>query len=180
MTSKQQTQESFYELAKKILNYKKTDLKDKDKIKNIKDSYSRLSKIVCDDVESKGILKIDLEQYIKPQGYCEVLAYVIALLDNLKKSQLRKFFNEIKSLEYDLKGNADINKIKIRVISLIPKLAYSKGRGLLDDHFFTFMKILLTKLRNDMNEQNAQEVFGTFVSILEAILAYHTFYFKEA
>jgi CRISPR/Cas system CSM-associated protein Csm2 small subunit len=42
------------------------------------------------------------------------------------------------------------------------------------------MKILLTKLRNDMNEQNAHEVFGTFVSILEAILAYHTFYFKEA
>jgi len=37
MTSKQQTQESFDELAKKILNYKKTDLKDKDKIKNIKD-----------------------------------------------------------------------------------------------------------------------------------------------
>jgi len=183
MTSKQQLQESFDKLSQEILHYKKNDLKDKDKRKNIQDSYSKLSEIVCDDVNSKSILEIDLEQYIKPQGYCEVLAYAIGLLDNLKKSQLRKFFNEIKSLEYDIKGTGDIkdiNKIKIKIISLIPKLAYSKGRGLIDEHFFEFMRTLLTSLRNDINEQNAQEIFGIFVSILEAILAYHTFYFKEA
>jgi CRISPR/Cas system CSM-associated protein Csm2 small subunit len=44
------------------------------------------------------------------------------------------------------------------------------------------MKTILSKVKEDMNEKNAQEVFEVFVKILESIVAYHIFHFpnKEA
>lgn len=142
--------------------------------------YKKLIEKVNQDIK-KGVLNIDLEAYLQPEGVCEGIAYAVGCMNKLKRSQLRKFFNEIKTLEYDLKTEENIKKIKIRILSLIPKLAYSKGRDLIDENFYEFMKTILSKVKEDMNEENAQEVFEVFVKILESIVAYHTYHFpKEA
>jgi CRISPR-associated protein Csm2 len=142
--------------------------------------YKKLIEKVNQDIK-KGVLNIDLEAYLQPEGVCEGIAYAVGCMNKLKRSQLRKFFNEIKTLEYDLKTEEDIKKIKIRILALIPKLAYSKGRDLIDENFYEFMKTILSKVKEDMNEKNAQEVFEVFVKILESIVAYHTYHFpKEA
>jgi CRISPR-associated protein, Csm2 family len=161
----------------KIFKVKKKDCKsERDKVR---DYYKDLIKKVNQDVE-KGILNIDLEIYIKPRGICEGIAYAVGCLEELKRSQLRKFFNEIKAIEYDLKSGEDVKEIKIRILTLIPKLAYAKGRKLIDENFYEFMKTILSKVKEDMNKENAQEVFEIFVKILESIVAYHTYHFQEA
>ncbi|WP_299228342.1 type III-A CRISPR-associated protein Csm2 [Sulfurihydrogenibium sp.] len=142
--------------------------------------YKKLIEKVNQEVE-KGILNIDLEAYLQPEGVCEGIAYAVGCMNKLKRSQLRKFFNEIKTIEYDLKSEEDIKEIKIKILALIPKLAYSKGRDLIDENFYEFMKTILSKVKEDMNKENPQKVFEVFVKILESIVAYHTYHFpKEA
>jgi CRISPR-associated protein Csm2 len=165
---------------KKQEKYRKEEINKKEEERELNDNYDRLISEVIKDIE-KGILNLDLEEYIKPGGICEGIAGAVGYIGKLKRSQLRKFFNEIKTLEYDLKTEKDIKKIKIRILALIPKLAYSKGRDLIDENFYEFMKTILSKVKEDMNEKNAQEVFEVFVKILESIVAYHTYHFpKEA
>ena len=153
---------------------------------DIKQAYGKLIDLCIKDINNTPMLSLDLEEYIKPEGICEGIAIGIGFLNALKKTQLRKFFNQIKNLEHRLKSkksnedlsNEDLNKIKIEVLALIPKLAYSKGRDLIDDEFYNFMKALLLRLKNDMNE-NAKDVFEKFVNILESVLAYYTYHFPS-
>ncbi|WP_299239948.1 type III-A CRISPR-associated protein Csm2 [Sulfurihydrogenibium sp.] len=160
---------------------RKVEKKDCKAQKNqINQHYENLIKKVNQDIKN-GILNIDLEAYLQPEGVCEVIAYAVGCRGKLKRSQLRKFFNEIKTIEYDLKSGEDVKKIQIRILALIPKLAYSKGRELIDEEFYEFMKAILMKVKEDMNKENPQEVFEVFVKILESIVAYHTYHFpKEA
>lgn len=146
---------------------------------NIKQAYGKLIYLCIKDINNTPMLSLDLEEYIKPEGICEGIAIGIGFLDALKKTQLRKFFDQIKDLEHRLKSNEDLNKIKIEVLALIPKLAYSKGRKLIDDEFYNFMKALLLRLKNDMNEKDAKDVFEKFVNILESVLAYYTYHFPS-
>jgi len=158
---------------------RKEEIDKEEEKREINEKYDRLISEVIKDIK-KGILNLDLEEYIKPGGVCEGIAGAVGYIGKLKRSQLRKFFNEIKTIEYDLKTEEDIKKIKIRILTLFSKLAYSKGRGLMDENFYEFMKTILSKVKEDMNEKNAQEVFEVFVKILESIVAYHTFHFQEA
>ena len=168
------------ERNKKGKGNKKQEIDKKEERVELNYNYDKLISEVIKDIE-KGILNLDLEEYIKPGGICEGIAGAVGYIGKLKRSQLRKFFNEIKTIEYDLKSGEDVKKIKIRILALIPKLAYSKGRDLIDENFYKFMKTILSKVKEDMNEKNAQEVFEVFVKILESIVAYHTFHFpKEA
>jgi CRISPR-associated protein Csm2 len=168
------------ERNKKGKGNKKQEIDKKEERVELNNNYNKLISEVIKDIE-KGILNLDLEEYIKPGGICEGIAGAVGYIGKLKRSQLRKFFNEIKTIEYDLKSGEDVKKIKIRILALIPKLAYSKGRDLIDENFYKFMKAILSKVKEDMNEENAKEVFEVFVKILESIVAYHTFHFpKEA
>lgn len=159
---------------------RKEEIDKEEEKREINEKYDRLISEVIKDIK-KGVLNIDLEAYLQPGGVCEGIAGAVGYIGKLKRSQLRKFFNEIKTIEYDLKSEEDIKKIKIRILALISKLAYSEGRDLIDENFYEFMKTILSKVKEDMNEKNAQEVFEVFVKILESIVAYHTYHFpKEA
>jgi CRISPR-associated protein, Csm2 family len=148
--------------------------------KFIEPLYQQLIKLTIEQIKKTNLKELDIEEYIKPEGICEGIAIGIGFLDALKKTQLRKFFDQIKDLEHRLKSNEDLNKIKIEVLTLIPKLAYSKGRKLIDDEFYNFMKALLLRLKNDMNEKDDKEdVFEKFVNILESVLAYYTYHFPK-
>ena len=155
--------------------------------KFIEPRYQQLIKLAIEQIKKTNLKELDLEEYIKPEGICEGIAIGIGFLDALKKAQLRKFFDQIKDLEHSLKSkkinedlsNEDLSKIKIEVLALIPKLAYSKGRKLIDDEFYNFMKALLLRLKNDMNEKDAKDVFEKFVNILESVLAYYTYHFPK-
>ncbi|MGB9639082.1 MAG: type III-A CRISPR-associated protein Csm2 [bacterium] len=144
----------------------------------IRYKYKEILENVTQKIDKiKNLNELDLEEFVKPNGICEGISIGL----NFKKSQFRKFYNEIKNIKIkinklnDNQNNEEINKIGIQLISLIPKLAYSKGRNLIDDSFFKFMKTMITKLRNKINKEN----FEILDKVLETILAYHTYYYPK-
>ncbi len=137
--------------------------------------YGDLLKQVSDKINNiRSLEELDLEEFVKPNGICEGIAIGM----DFKKSQFRKFYNEIKNIKIKInklhkeQDTSELISIAIKIISLIPKLAYSKGRGLIDNNFFKFMKVIIGKLREKLNKEN----FDVFDKILESILAYHTYY----
>jgi len=122
----------------------------------------------------KNISELDIEKFIEPNGFAER----IAKETKIKRSQLRKFFNEVKELKQkvlEIKPDEKLKSdIRIKVTALIPKLAYASGRRTIDKNFYEFMKLLLLKLKDGKRKD-----FEAFDQIFEAIIAYHTYYHKE-
>ncbi len=136
-----------------------------------KKELDKIYRELVDDVLSKlkeqniTLSNINEEEFIEPEGICEGIATGITF----KRTQLRKFFAEIKLIQEKTKGD-EINSIDIT--KLIPKLAYSQARGLIDDEFFKLMKELLNKVRKTKKKSD----YDKFVTIFESIIAYHHYY----
>ncbi|GAB6072075.1 hypothetical protein JCM14244_04520 [Venenivibrio stagnispumantis] len=123
------------------------------------------------NLKGKNISELDIEKFIEPNGFAEK----IAKETTIKRSQLRKFFNEVKELKQkivEIKPDENLKPdIRIRVTALIPKLAYASGRKTIDKNFYEFMKLLLLKLKDGKRKD-----FEAFDHIFEAIIAYHTYH----
>lgn len=82
----------------------------------------------------------------------------------LSTSQIRKFFGSIKRIQ------ASFDKSKGEILLLEPKLAYAmgrdKGKSKIKDLY-----TLLSPMIREIKEDKAK--FQNFVSVLEAIVAYH-------
>lgn len=85
----------------------------------------------------------------------------------LTTSQLRKFFGQLRRVQ------ADYDKLKKEIPLLKPKLAYAVGRAeannKIRDFYFQIEKGL-TMVEGD------KENFNRFISLTEAIVAYHKFH----
>ncbi len=84
---------------------------------------------------------------------------------NLKSSQLRKFYMEVKALEDRIKGEK-FDKIKPLVKMLKVKANYQKGRGLVPQDFVDF----ITKCVDNVNDKDD---FKAFVRHFEAVVGYY-------
>jgi CRISPR-associated protein Csm2 len=133
--------------------------------------YKNLMNLLNQKLDNIKLSELNEEEFIQPEGLCEAISIGL----QFKRTQLRKFFSEIKNIKADLqKANPDDTNrnIGVRLIAIIPKLAYSQGRGLIDEEFYVFMKKLIQNLRNELNKEN----FKKFDQIFEAIIAYHRYY----
>ena len=84
---------------------------------------------------------------------------------DLKSSQLRKFYMEVKALEDRVKAEK-FDKIKPLVKMLKVKVNYQKGRGLVHPKFVDF----ITKCIDNVNDEND---FKAFVTHFEAVVGYY-------
>ncbi len=113
------------------------------------------------------------EKLIGQGGYAEFLAQKI----EIKRTQLRKYFNEIKRLKLEVKKikENDIlpDKIKIKLKRLVALLAYaaSPKRRLISRDFYEIIVLLINKV-----SEGRREDFEIFEEFFEAIIAYHTYY----
>lgn len=82
----------------------------------------------------------------------------------MSTSQIRRFFGAIKRIQ------ADFDHLKGEVILLEPKLAYAVGRDQGNSKIVEFYKEI-SPLLKVINED--EKKFKNFVSIVEAIVAYH-------
>ncbi len=82
----------------------------------------------------------------------------------LTTSQIRRFFGAVKRIQ------ADFAQLKSEILLLEPKLAYAVGRskeGAKIGEFYTMMSPLIRDINQDKTK------FKNFVSLFEAIVAYH-------
>lgn len=99
--------------------------------------------------------------------------------DKLTTSQLRKFFGEVKRQQ-------TIGYNESSFVMLCPKLAYAVGRAKKSmkngvkyckiEDFYTIMEDAIKKVDNSSDKKKA---FKNFISIFEAIVAYHKAEVKE-
>ena len=100
-------------------------------------------------------------------------------LKPMSTSQLRKFFGALKRIQ------ADFERFKDEIPLLQPKLAYVAGKD--KDKGGTHDKVPKTKIWDFYNEispliseiNGDEKKFKNFVSIVEAIIAYHKFFGGE-
>lgn len=118
------------------------------------------------------IKRINRMSEIKPEDYAEVGGWAEVVVrdvgDKLKPTQLRKIFHHLKHLQREFQKSA-FNRAK--VATMIPLLAYAKGRGHIPDEFHELLLLCFSP-----EKCNSVEDFRSAVSFMEAIMAFHKFY----
>ncbi len=113
-------------------------------------------------------------------AYAEDVAKDVVKNVEIKRTQLRKYFNEIKTLKHKLKGVSDNgelpSEVRARLIRLKPLLAYavSPKRELISKDFYELMSFLIDKVK-----EGKKKDFKAFENFFEAIIAYHTYYEQQ-
>ena len=120
----------------------------------------------------QNLSQLDEKEIAKGGGYAEQVAK--AVKRDLKTTQLRKFFSEIKANERELKEKG-WGGIKAEFYLMRPNLAYAKARNLVPDNFFKLMDVCMKQVDKGDDEQK-KENYKRFVQFLEAIVAYHKYY----
>jgi CRISPR-associated protein Csm2 len=130
-----------------------------------------VNELLKQELENKNLSNINIESFIEPDG----VADKIAKNTTIKRSQLRRFFNQVKQLKNQvskLKTEDSLTpELRLKIVALLPKLAYASGRKTIDKNFYHFMKILLEKVK-----EGTRKDFEAFEQIFEAIIAYHTYH----
>ena len=113
--------------------------------------------------------QLSREEFCEEDGYAYALAEGFG--DKLKPAQLYKFFHEIKRVQQEVKKEGEGATFERgRILSLLPMLAYSTGRGLIPPEFYDILKMCLSKERLKTNED-----FLRFAEFMEAIMAFHKY-----
>ncbi len=117
-----------------------------------------------------GMKALKPEKFAEPGGLAE--RFASDMKDKLKATQLRRFFHEVKDLKLAFETSGfDRSKIAM----LMPMLAYAKGRKVIPDSFYELMTLCFgsQKCRDKYD-------FDRAVDFLEAILAYHKMFARNA
>lgn len=85
----------------------------------------------------------------------------------LKTSQIRKFFDKLKSIQTEV-SKENFQKFHDEIILLKPKLAYAAGRQNQVKHLMEVIDPAISKIKN-------YEDFLRFVQFVETIVAYHKY-----
>ena len=121
--------------------------------------------------KNKNFSDLNLEEWLDPDG----IASNFAKKAKIERTQLRKYFDEIKNIKVSLKGlkeNEDLPpETRIKLMTLIPKFAYAKGRDLIGEDVYEFFSYSLRKIKEGKIKD-----FEAFENIIESILAYHTYH----
>lgn len=139
-------------------------------IKEVKDKIAALS----------AMSELRLDDFCQEEGLADSLIQEFnKQRKELKPTQLRKVFHELKAIERDIhrkiKGEEDEklpfdDSFRRRVIKLMPTMAYATGRGLIPKDFYELMKMCLSPER--------LKTYGDFLRVAnftETIMAYHKF-----
>lgn len=89
-----------------------------------------------------------------------------------KPSQIRKFYDELFRIKTLIKNLNDYKKYYPYIAMVLPKVAYSRGRELISEEFYKFMKWGIENSKN-------LEDFEVFMNFFEAIIAYYAKYRKN-
>jgi len=134
-------------------------------------SISEEGKRILEEIKRlQKMRELDMEKICVPGGYADKLAKEFK---NLKPTQLRKFFQEIKTIERNIRRKEQRFNYA-NVVKIFPLLAYAKGRNLIPDEFYRLLKSCLSKEKLETNED-----FLKVAKFMTAILAYHKLYYKS-
>lgn len=84
-----------------------------------------------------------------------------------KRTQIRKFYDEVLRLDQDAKRpETQWENVKSRLHLLIPKAVYARGRELVSDEFVNF-------IRTSVNQVETPADLAVFASLFEAFMGFY-------
>jgi len=164
----------MYDKGKKKMDYRdsRQDFGDRNK-RGDKETDSEIDEIIKKIESLQSLKDLVVEEIAKEGGYAEKVAKS-QLFKNLKTTQLRNLFDGIKENERKLTEKG-WNAIEADFYMLRPSLAYAKARELIPEDFFNLMNACMKQV--DKGDENGKkENYKRFVQFLEAIVAYHKYY----
>jgi CRISPR-associated protein Csm2 len=128
-------------------------------------------KEILDEIKKlKSMADLSPEKYAEEGGLAE--SFVRELKKDrrkeMKATQLRKVFHQVKDLKREFKRPEDFSRGKIALI--MPTIAYAVGRELIPPNFYELMKLCFGQ---DRCKTKAD--FDNAADFLEAIMAYHKY-----
>jgi CRISPR type III-A-associated protein Csm2 len=132
----------------------------------IEEFRSEILKLVC-------FSEVNLKDLVKPQGYADKLAnFLTQSTRGIKTSQLRKFFNEIKSATQKAKSG-NLEEATVTLWRIYPIIAYSEARGLMPEEFGEIMRLVLEKVESCTDDREKLKLsFERLDDFITALYAY--------
>ena len=127
---------------------------------------------ILEEIEDLEMLKdLGEKKFADEKGYADTIA---SRLRGMKTTQLRKFFDSIRTIKVKLKeGGWDAAEPKFYLLK--PKIAHARGRNLIPEEFYEFLKVCMRKV-DIGDDSEKKENFEKMVEFLEAVVAYHRYY----
>ncbi|MHA1231024.1 MAG: type III-A CRISPR-associated protein Csm2 [Candidatus Helarchaeota archaeon] len=124
----------------------------------------------------KSLAELKEEWIYDQDGYVSKMAKRVRD-ENYKATQIRKFFDEFKSIQLEVKNYKDeYSEIKTKLLKIKPSLAYAAGRksatgrNLLPRWFTEICFVMIDKVTDD------EKSFQNFIDIFESLIAYFKYY----
>ncbi|MDI9633607.1 MAG: type III-A CRISPR-associated protein Csm2 [Methanolinea sp.] len=122
----------------------------------------------------RNLSDLPIEEITREEGLAERFAK--RHKDQLKATQLRKFFDKIITNQEILKTKG-WESIRADFHMIRPGLAYAKGRKLIPDEFFDLISACLERIAPEgAKEDQVRANYDRFVDILQSIVAYHKYH----
>ncbi|HIG06701.1 MAG TPA: type III-A CRISPR-associated protein Csm2 [Methylococcaceae bacterium] len=97
------------------------------------------------------------------------------LKDANKSTQLRGFYNEVVIWDQKIRQNPEKYTEYLPLVKMLnAKVAYARGRKLVDDNFLTLIRHCISQL-----DDNDKQSLYTFKLFLEAVMGFHKMYAKK-
>jgi len=139
-------------------------------------SDSGIDSIVTRIKSLKHLEELSVEDIAKEKGIADKLASDRKFRNELKTTQLRKFFDSIVNNQEKLK-NSGWEAIESDFYMIRPNLAYAKGRKLIPEDFFKLVTACLEKVNPPgSTEEQIKKNYDRFVELMQALVAYIKYY----
>jgi CRISPR type III-A-associated protein Csm2 len=128
----------------------------------------------------KCLSEINPKDLVKPDGWADKLANFLKTgvrKKDLKTSQLRKFFNEIKSATIKAE-KGKLEEAQMTLWKVYPLIAYSEARDLMPKEFGDIISTILEKVEGCQELQKQKASFKNLDLFMTALYAYFTKYEK--
>lgn len=100
----------------------------------------------------------------------EKLSQTLASQEGNKRTQIRRFYDEVLRLDQDAKrAETKWENVLARLHLLIPKAVYALGRKLVSKDFVDFIK-------NSVKQIHAKEDLAVFATFFEAFMGFYRFH----
>lgn len=116
-----------------------------------------------------GIESPNWKELMKENGVIDRYVKMVKKDKDIKPTQLRKFFQEVKKLKTTIKDKG-WDKMEADIYQLIPRVKYAQGRNLLPKSMVAFIVKSVETIGNSDDKKTSIE---NFVKIFEAIIAFH-------
>ncbi|ADD08836.1 type III-A CRISPR-associated protein Csm2 [Candidatus Aciduliprofundum boonei] len=114
----------------------------------------------------------DWKRLLKDGGLIDQITQTKYFHDSLKTTQLRKFFDVVKNIDYRLQRES-WEKLEPELWQIVPAIKYAKGRNNVPEEFADFVSKMVEKITDS---EDPKQIFLNFERVFESIVAYHKYH----